>query len=166
MYSKKYRKIKKTINKYKYGEELIILINKLSTGLVYLIYPSVVFFLVFKKDPRVLKLILVPAISFILLSIFRNILNLPRPYERYDIDPIIKKETKGNSFPSRHVFSAFVIGGSLYKISPFLGLFILFLGIIISIARVLGGVHFFIDVAAGGLLGLILSYLGWAIKIL
>ncbi len=165
MYSERYRKIKDTINKYKYGEELVIIINKLSTGLVYLIYPSILFLLVLKRDPRVLKLLLVPGTSFILLSIFRKMINLPRPYEKYDIDSIIKKETKGNSFPSRHVFSAFVIGGSLYKISPYLGLFILFLGIIISIARVLGGVHFFIDVAAGGLLGLILSYLGWAIRI-
>ena len=39
------------------------------------------------------------------------------------------------------------------------------MGTIIGTVRVLGGVHFIIDVIAGGLIGIISSYIGWIMKI-
>ena len=52
----------------------------------------------------------IPGISFVAVSIFRKCYNAKRPYEIYDFKPLIPKDTIGKSFPSRHVFSIFVIG--------------------------------------------------------
>ena len=55
----------------------------------------------------------IPGISFVAVSIFRKCYNAKRPYEIYDFKPLIPKDTIGKSFPSRHVFSIFVIGTTL-----------------------------------------------------
>ena len=64
----------------------------------------------YKKDPDAVRALLVPGISFGAVSLFRWAFRAPRPYEVFETTPVIKKNTKGKSFPSRHVFSIFVIG--------------------------------------------------------
>lgn len=161
MYEKTYKKFVSSIYKYKYGKETINIINKLSTSLVYLIYPIALFFLGINKDIRFWKVLLIPGVSFVLLSFVRSYINFPRPYEVFDIIPIIDKDTKGKSFPSRHVFSVLVIAMTLYYIWPPLGIFLMFVGGIIAIIRVLGGVHFPRDVIAGAIIGILSGIIGW-----
>lgn len=161
MNEKLYEKITAPIRKYSNGKKLINLINKLSTSIVYLIYPLFLLKLGFDRDMRFWKLLLVPGISFIFLSVFRKLINFPRPYELLDIDPIIYKDTEGKSFPSRHVFSAFVIAMTLYYISKPIGIILIFLGMLISIIRVVGGVHFPRDVLAGAIIGIFSGIIGW-----
>lgn len=160
-----YNKIEKLIGKYKYGAKILRVINNVSTSLVYLTYPVFLIFLGINGDNRFWKVLLVPGISFILLSVFRNYINAPRPYEVYNIKPIINKDSKGKSFPSRHVFSVFVISMTLYYISLPLGITLLVIGLIIGIVRVLGGVHFPRDVIAGALIGVLSGIIGWNINI-
>ena len=38
-----------------------------------------------------------PAVSFVLLTVVRAWINRPRPYEAFEVSPVIKKDTKGNS---------------------------------------------------------------------
>ena len=102
-------------------------------------------------------LILVPALFFVLLSKFREKINAKRPYELYGFKPLIKKDTKGLSFPSRHVFSIFVIGGSIWVINKILGTIILIMGLLLAIIRVITGVHFPKDVIAGAFIGCVCS---------
>lgn len=160
---KTYEKIRSWINKFDNGVEVINIINKISTSLVYLIYPIILLILIFNGDQSFWRILFVPAISFILLSLFRKCFNAPRPYEVLDIQPIIKKDTRGKSFPSRHVFSAFVIAMTLYYISVPIGIFIMLLGLIIAIVRVLGGIHFPKDVIVGGIIGILCGIIGWNI---
>lgn len=161
MYKKTYDRFKDFIGKCKYGESIINILNNITTSLVYITYPSVLIILFLNKDIRIWKTILIPGISFIIISIFRSYVDFPRPYEVYDIRPIINKDTKGKSFPSRHVFSAFVIGGTLFKLWPILGAILLAMGMLIAILRVIGGVHFPRDVLFGGAFGILLAFLGW-----
>ena len=84
-------------------------LNRVLTLSCYLLYPALLLWAFVTKDPRLLRLVLVPAISFVSLSVVRRGLNRPRPYEALDIVPLIPREKKGESFPSRHVFSVFVI---------------------------------------------------------
>ena len=53
--------------------------------------------------------ILVPASGFVLLTLVRKWINQPRPYETWEIVPLLDKDSSGNSMPSRHVFSAAII---------------------------------------------------------
>lgn len=160
-----YKKIAKSIGKYKYGHKILRWINNISTGLVYSIYPIYLLVLGINRDSRFWKLLFVPGISFVLLSIFRNYINASRPYEVYNITPIIDKDSEGKSFPSRHVFSVFVIAMTLYYISPPIGIGLFLIGIVIGTMRVIGGVHFPKDVIFGAVVGILSGIVGWNINI-
>ncbi|MCR5416250.1 MAG: phosphatase PAP2 family protein [Pseudobutyrivibrio sp.] len=101
--------------------------------------------------------ILVPGVSFIIVSIYRKVLSSPRPYEVYGFAPIIEKDTVGKSFPSRHVFSIFIIAVTVMQSSIALGLIIMFFGCALGFIRVAGGVHFIKDVIAAAILAIIIG---------
>lgn len=105
------------------------------------------------------KIILIPAGGFIFLSILRQLLNAPRPYERYDISPLISRKKTGDSFPSRHMYSATVIAMCGLLLNSYLGMFLLFLAIALGVLRVIGGVHFPRDVIAGFIWGMVCGML-------
>lgn len=142
-------------------EKIINVSNRLITSIVYAIYPIILILLLYTRDPRFWRVLLAPSISFVIVSIFRRAINAPRPYEVTGKKPMIDKDTKGNSFPSRHVFSIFVIASTLFFISKPLGLFLMFAGSILAVLRVVGGVHFKKDVIAGAIIGILSGLLGF-----
>lgn len=139
--------------------------NKLCTGMMYISYPLLLVYMFFLKDANLLRTILVPGVGFVVLSVGRSLINRPRPYETFEVPPVIKKDTKGNSFPSRHVFSATIIAMTFLYMSPCAWLGILFLCISAALAavRVLSGVHYISDVLAGIFVALLFSYIGYII---
>lgn len=104
---------------------------------------------------QTLPYLLVPGLSFALLSLVRGWLNRPRPYEQWAIDPLIVRKKTGDSLPSRHVFSATVIAMCALRISWWWGLTLLFLAALLALVRVIGGIHYPRDVVVGGLCGLL-----------
>ena len=145
------------------NKKIITHLNLLITTLIYITYPLVLFYLIYTRDERFWRVLLAPAISFVFVSMIRHYIDAPRPYEVKEIDPIIKKETKGNSFPSRHVFSAFVIATTLYFISKPLGILLMIAGFLLAVLRVVGGVHFPRDVIVGAIIGIVSGVLGFYI---
>ena len=137
--------------------------NKLCTGVMYLAYPVLLLYLFVTKDAGLIRSILVPGISFVLLSLFRAAVNRPRPYEKFAVAPVIKKDTKGNSFPSRHVFSAAIIAMTVLLMSPWNGLGIVFLivSVALAIVRVVSGVHYISDVLAGIAVAILSAVVGY-----
>ncbi|MGN1013815.1 MAG: phosphatase PAP2 family protein [Butyricicoccus sp.] len=134
--------------------------NRLTTALVYAVYILYALWLLLHRDSRLAPTLLVPAVFFLLVSVWRDRINAPRPYEILDIDPIIHKNTRGHSFPSRHVFSVFIIATTIGTQVLWLGAALGVVGIVIGIIRVLGGVHFPKDVIVGLLLGVACGLLG------
>jgi len=127
----------------------------------------VVLWLLFRESwTKALKLALICGVPFCVISLLRKGLNWPRPYEVYRIDPLIDKDTKGESFPSRHVFSIFVIGTSFLYLYPVLGICLLLMGCVLAAVRVLTGVHFTRDVLAGAALGIFSAVIGFHIFML
>ena len=104
-----------------------------------------------------LKCLLIPAIGFLLETILRAKINRKRPYESFSIQPLILKNTKGKSFPSRHVFSATIISMAWLYMVPAVGAVMLLLTLAIAWVRVAAGVHYPSDVAAGGILGVLIG---------
>lgn len=94
-----------------------------------------------------------------LLSLGRSLYNRPRPYQTWAIQPLIKKDSLGKSFPSRHVFSATVIAMLALTLNPWLGGAMLFLAGALAFLRVLGGVHYPSDVMAGYAIGILVGLL-------
>lgn len=101
--------------------------------------------------------LLAPVVGFVLETALRAWLDAPRPYEVLAIDPLIRKKTRGKSFPSRYVFSAFVIATSWLSYSAPVGCALLAVGVMLAVVRVLGGAHFPRDVVAGALLGILIG---------
>lgn len=158
-----YAKITKLIYNHKYGPQILRGINNITVILVYCLYSILLMILAYNHDARFWRVLLTPGISFVLVSIFRKVFNASRPYEVLNIDSIIKKDTKGKSFPSRHVFSIFVISTAFYYILPPMGVVLMFLGILLALARVLGGVHFPRDVIAGAIIGILSGTIGFTL---
>ena len=135
--------------------------NRAATWGCYLAYPLLLLVLALQRDGRFFRSLLVPAVSFAVLSLVRRALNFRRPYEVLDIDPIIHKDTKGKSMPSRHVFSIFVIAMTFLWIVPWLGVVLLVLGAALACVRVIGGVHFPRDVLVGAAVGILAGVIGF-----
>ena len=96
----------------------------------------------------------IPASGFILFSLFRHWINVPRPYETWDIQPLLEKKSSGHSFPSRHVFSATIISMCVCQLSLPFGMCSMLLSLLLALVRVFGGVHYPKDVLVAWGLGL------------
>lgn len=96
----------------------------------------------------------IPASDFVILSFLRKKINAPRPYEEWDIKPLLDRDSPGQSMPSRHVFSATIISMVCLHTSLTMGMICLILSAFLGLVRVLSGVHFPKDVVVGYICGL------------
>lgn len=104
---------------------------------------------------QVLIYVFVPATGFVILSLLRKKINAPRPYEKWDIKPLLDRDSPGQSMPSRHVFSATIISMACFHASLSIGIILLVLSALLGLVRVLGGVHFPRDVVVGYICALV-----------
>lgn len=141
------------------------IINKIITYVMVALYMGLLAYYACNQDERLIRAIIVPLDSFIIVTVFRYMLNRKRPYEHFDIPPVIQKDTAGKSFPSRHVFSAFIIAMTYLCWSPLVwaGTVLLVLAASMAVVRVISGVHYISDVAAGAVCGIAAGVLGYVI---
>ena len=99
--------------------------------------------------------VFIPASGFVILSFLRKKINAPRPYEEWDIKPLLDRDSPGQSMPSRHVFSASIISMACLHASLSVGIILLVLSVLLGLVRVLGGVHYPKDVLVGYACGLV-----------
>ena len=132
-------------------------VNRLVTLLMPLLYVYVLWsvYLENSKSWEVLAYLLVPASGFILLSVIRKAINWPRPYEIGMLPPLLDREGKGSSMPSRHVFSAAIISIVAWGVNPILSILGLSLALLLAGVRVLAGLHFVRDVVVGFVVALL-----------
>ncbi len=104
---------------------------------------------------QVLIYVFIPASGFVILSLLRKKINAPRPYEVWEIVPLLDRDSPGQSMPSRHVFSATIISMACLHASLTMGMICLILSALLGLVRVLGGVHFPKDVVVGYICGLV-----------
>ena len=97
----------------------------------------------------------IPASGFVILSFLRKKINAPRPYEEWDIKPLLDRDSPGQSMPSRHVFSATIISMACLHASLTMGMICLTLSAFLGLVRVLGGVHYPKDVVVGYICALV-----------
>ena len=104
---------------------------------------------------QVLMYVFIPASGFVILSFLRKKINAPRPYEVWEIIPLLDRDSPGQSMPSRHVFSATIISMACLHASLTMGMICLTLSALLGLVRVLGGVHFPKDVLVGYICSLV-----------
>lgn len=137
------------------------LVNLILTVTVYIAYPSLLLFVLIADIEKLLRCILVPAVMFVCVSVLRKIINRPRPYEKLEISPLIKKDKKGESMPSRHVFSVFMIATAFLYVLPALSIPLFIIGVLLSAVRIIGGVHYPSDILVGAAIGIISGIIGF-----
>ncbi len=142
---------------------LLVYTDFVLTGLVYLSYPVLLCVLFFTKDVRLWRCLFVPAVSFLAVSGVRRLVDAERPYDKLHFHPLLKKDKHGESFPSRHVFSVFVIAMAFYYTCVPVGVVLTVFGVLMAAVRVVGGVHFPRDVFAGAAIGILAGAVGFFI---
>ena len=141
----------------RYGTRVLTVFTMLSYGIL-LVYEACS-----RQWTELYHSILVPGVSFVVVSLFRSVIPAKRPYEELEIQPLLHKETEEKSFPSRHVFSIFMIAMTMADHNIWLGLFFMILGVVLAVFRVLGGVHYVRDVVAGAAIGILCGILGYVV---
>ena len=131
--------------------------NRFMTVVMPIVYLTLLTTIYFREGfgKQVLMYVFIPASGFVILSFLRKKINAPRPYEEWDINPLLDRDSPGQSMPSRHVFSATIISTSCLHASLTMGMICLTLSAFLGLVRVLGGVHFPKDVVVGYICGLV-----------
>lgn len=164
MTENQYKIITNFFRKNKFRKKSIEILCKYSPRLVVIIYICTSMFLYLKNDRRLILFLLIPALNLIFVSMFRKILNVPRPYDVYDYEPLASYEKgKGKSFPSRHTASAFIIAMACLYLNYTYGFIMMIIAIVVGATRVLTGVHYPRDVIGGAIISILFGYIGFFI---
>ena len=141
--SRRYEKRKSSLLRHPQLLQLMRVFNRMMTVLMPLAYLTLLGTSFVSKGVgnNLYAYILVPAFGFVLLTLVRKWINQPRPYETWEIVPLLDKDSSGNSMPSRHVFSATIISMACLHANLLVGLVLLVLSALLGLVRVLGGVH-------------------------
>lgn len=132
---------------------------------------AVVFYLFFilplKKNNSLEKLKLWGQATLITISTFvtwgvvwviKVMISAPRPFEVLSGTKLLVEETVKTSFPSNHAAISFALATSVYFYHKKLGIFLFIIAILVSLSRMYVGVHFPIDIIAGSIIGILISY--------
>jgi membrane-associated phospholipid phosphatase len=141
--------------------KIVRFLNKSITRVTYLAYILLVCVNLWVAPRQAIKILYVAGIPYLILSFFRVTINTKRPYEIYSFTPLIVRKSNGKSFPSRHVFSIFIIATLLYFQCRWLGVLFYGLGILLAVIRVATGVHFPRDVIVGAMIGILAGFMLW-----
>lgn len=163
MTANQYQKIINYFKKNKIRSAFLILISKVFPYINALTYMILVCDLFFTKSDKFYKVVFIPAFVFLFVTIFRRIINKPRPYDELEYSPFFNnvKRGKGKSFPSRHTASAVIIAISTLYVNIYLGIFAIIISLFIAVSRVLIGVHYPRDVISALLISSICGVLGF-----
>ena len=125
--------------------------NRFMTVVMPIVYLTLLTIIYFREGfgKQVLIYVFIPASGFVILSLLRKKINAPRPYEVWEIVPLLDRDSPGQSMPSRHVFSATIISMACLHASLSVGVILLVFSALLGLVRVLGGVHFPKDVVVG-----------------
>ncbi len=152
-----YQKISQPFRDHPFLLHLLKLSDKLFTGIMYLSYPILLIILYYQKSDYLFLTILIPALSFLILSFLRDKLNASRPYEQHQINVLIPKDTKGHSMPSRHIFSSAIISMCFFQYNETIAIIFLIITACNAMVRVIAGVHYPKDVIIGFIIGILVG---------
>lgn len=130
----------------------------------YFLVAAFLLFLFFSKRSKKEKIIIFLVVSFsvilargILVEIIRFFYHHPRPFIAHSVNQLIS--ASGYSFPSGHAAFFFAFASAVYFHNKKLGFWFLGASIFISVARVIVGVHYPLDILGGAIIGLLASFL-------
>ncbi len=129
-------------------------ITKISKPFFMLTYALLLLFLFITSSPSLLIVFIKPLFVLILCKILRKLINRKRPYLVFKTLNLPKKEDA--SLPSNHTASSFIISFMFLYVYPPLGIIMIALAVLVSLSRIIIGIHFPLDILSGFLISLII----------
>jgi len=118
-----------------------------------LYYVSAVIFVVYffittdrKQFARVA--VLTAVLAFVLSLVASALFYNPRPFMLPDAPASLIAHAPGNGFPSDHALFTGTLAAIVTVFSPYLGAVLWLIAFVVSVARVLAGVHHYVDIIA------------------
>ncbi len=109
-----------------------------------------------RKDFLIIPLLSALISRFVFTEIIRFFYFRPRPFVEQGISPLIEHASTA-SFPSGHAAFYFALSAGVYRYNKKAGFWFFGASLIIGLARMFAGLHYFTDILGGLLIGL-LSY--------
>lgn len=137
----------------------IFLVRFISEYLIFLLFFSLAYFLLKKDFKLVAKVIIAVSLVYILRKVASFLWYEPRPFV---VDPgkmLYPVSKIDSSFFSTHASVAFALAGTIFWRYKKLGYCFLTGAGIVSVGRILAGLHYPWDVAVGGVVGFSISYI-------
>lgn len=145
------------LRKYEAVNRFFIFFATTGAWLFYAVYPlGIIYSYMFRRDIFA-KIIIIPALCFGVTTLIRKTVNRRRPHYD-DIKPLFAHK-EGESFPSRHTSSAFIIAFGIFFINPFAGGILFLWAAFVAFARVYCAVHYFTDILGGFFVAFAFSFL-------
>lgn len=94
-----------------------------------------------------------------LSQMFKSLIPMERPFISNGSLPLTITIPSGNAFPSSHTAIAFAIATTLWFHNKKLGIVFVTLALLVGVGRVLGNVHYPLDIAGGAVLGASAAFL-------
>ncbi len=124
---------------------------------------ALIVFLFFSAYPRMQQIhfFCIAVISALIarvaiVEIIRHFIHRPRPFEALHFQPLIPESSW--SFPSGHATFFFAFAMAIYMYNKKWGIWFFSAALVISVARVIAGVHYPSDILGGAIVGVIVAY--------
>jgi undecaprenyl-diphosphatase len=111
-----------------------------------------------QKKKEILSAFFAGILAYILASILKIFIHLPRPFDAFSNVHALIPET-GFSFPSGHATFFMALAVSIFFYHKKAGYWFMFFALLIGLARIIAGVHFPVDILGGFILGGVVVFL-------
>lgn len=106
----------------------------------------------FRKE-QVLHAIMSTVFAWVLAQMIKNLFPTLRPFEMNGNPPLTLVVPSDPAFPSGHASAAFALAATMWLHNRKQGIFFILAALLVGIARVVGNVHFPLDIVGGAFLG-------------
>lgn len=158
-----YIKILNHFKKNKLQYNILKIIYKLLPICVVAFYCLLVLYTFIWQFESLIKVICIPAMVLIIITVLRKVINRQRPYEKHKTESLFSKTSVGESMPSRHTASAFIISMTALYVNIYIGIVMLIASCLIALSRVLAGVHHISDVVVASVISICFGMLFYII---
>lgn len=138
----------------------IIFFAKYFPYAVVLVFLALLFCSSYEKREKIkifwLALLATAIARFGAVELIRFFYHRPRPFVAFNTEPLFAENSW--SFPSGHAAFFFALATTLYFYNKKWGVWFFLAAIIISVARVIAGVHYPSDILGGALVGIAVAY--------
>lgn len=111
------------------------------------------------KKEIVIHAVFAALVAWIITEVIKNLVPSIRPFHLNGVDPLTLTTPQDGAFPSTHTAAAFAISVTVFLHDKKVGFLYLVMAGLVGLARILAFVHYPVDIAAGAIIGTIVSYL-------